>query len=157
MTVGFLRQHATRAFVSDGSSVISDGNTVDRKKKKTFKYSTKRFKNATKCSAFLIFPGIASLRRSSGRTNSDMGLAVVCRHRGPTWVCHEAIGVSIILRCLLQTFNKFSILILQFCGICYLNSVKKVTDTDHLSLNSETLARQFFRRACQRFAPLSPA
>ena len=38
------------------------------RRKGTFKYSTNRFKNATKCSAFRIFPGIASFNRSSGNT-----------------------------------------------------------------------------------------
>jgi hypothetical protein len=35
----------------------------------TFKYSMKRFRKATKCSAFLMLPGIASFSRSSGRTS----------------------------------------------------------------------------------------
>ena len=38
--------------------------------KGTFRYSTNRFKNATKCSAFRIFPGIASFKRSSGNTET---------------------------------------------------------------------------------------
>lgn len=39
-----------------------------QQRRHTLMYSTKRFKNATKCSAFLILPGIASLSRSFGRT-----------------------------------------------------------------------------------------
>ncbi len=35
----------------------------------TFRYSTKRLRKATKCSALRMFPGIASFRRSSGSTN----------------------------------------------------------------------------------------
>ena len=38
--------------------------------KGTFRYSTNRFKNATKCSAFRMFPGIASFKRSSGNTEN---------------------------------------------------------------------------------------
>lgn len=38
----------------------------------TFRYSTKRLRNAIKCSAFLIFPGIASCNRSSGSTGLVM-------------------------------------------------------------------------------------
>lgn len=37
----------------------------------TFKYSMKRFKKATKCSAFLMLPGMASFSRSSGRTSDN--------------------------------------------------------------------------------------
>jgi hypothetical protein len=33
-----------------------------------FKYSTNLFRKATKCSAFRMFPGMASLSRSSGST-----------------------------------------------------------------------------------------
>lgn len=38
----------------------------------TFRYSTKRFRKATKCSALRMFPGTASCSRSSGN-------AIVCK------------------------------------------------------------------------------
>ena len=37
----------------------------------TFKYSTNRLRKATKCSARLMFPGTASLSKSSGNTDVD--------------------------------------------------------------------------------------
>jgi hypothetical protein len=36
----------------------------------TLRYSTKRLRKATKCSALRIFPGTASFRRSSGRARN---------------------------------------------------------------------------------------
>jgi len=41
---------------------------------RTFKYSTSLFRKATKCSAFLILPGMASCSRSSGSTGKTSGM-----------------------------------------------------------------------------------
>jgi len=57
----------------------------------TFKYSMKRFKNATKCSAFLMLPGMASFSRSSGRTSWNKLLEWTPKeepYQGLTWRSH---------------------------------------------------------------------
>lgn len=59
-----------------------------------------RFRKDTKCSALLMFPGIASLSRSSGRTASicQFHLSMSCFRKALlAWVCHECI----LLPCLI--------------------------------------------------------
>jgi hypothetical protein len=72
----FLQQRAKHAFGSNNGCVSprDDVDEID-----TFKYSMKRFKNATKCSAFRMLPGIASFNRSSGRTWNHQPLEVSVR------------------------------------------------------------------------------
>lgn len=88
----------------------------------TFRYSTNLLKNATKCSAFLIFPGIASLRRSSGSTrrkfasSSSSRFFIKFRSR-PTRICHETIRIGLVLDAVLKAFDKLRIFILKFRNI----------------------------------------
>ncbi len=42
----------------------------------TFRYSTNRRRKATKCSAFRIFPGIASCKISSGKTTHENSMFI---------------------------------------------------------------------------------
>jgi hypothetical protein len=56
----------------------------------TLRYSTKRFKKATKCSAFRMFPGIASFNKSSGKTMADSvrvkGAMQMREYEGLSWM-----------------------------------------------------------------------
>jgi len=64
----------------------------------TFKYSTNRFKKATKCSALRMFPGTASFNRSSGSTAASSAYTPYGNSTGPTRIGHERIlGFSPII------------------------------------------------------------
>lgn len=83
----------------------------------TFRYSTKRFRKATKCSAFRMFPGIASLSRSSGSTYRTDGALVDgerATRKRPTRTRHECILIGLLVGSVLETFHKLRILLLQF-------------------------------------------
>lgn len=72
--MAFRQRRAERA---SWSTLTVNGSAEMGDDSRTLRYSTNRFKNATKCSAFLMFPGMASLRRSSGRTF----LGILAEHR----------------------------------------------------------------------------
>ena len=81
---------------------------------RVFRYSTKRFRNATKCSAFLIFPGTASFKRSSGSTievkHKQVEIAYPdSRHTG---VGHVGIFLECFV-CLLKSLYEFCIFVLK--------------------------------------------
>lgn len=91
---------------------------------RTLRYSTKRLRKAMKCSAFLMFPGIASLSRSSGRTKCLLIIGV--RELFSyiiTGVRHECIFRRFLCR-VLQALNQLCILILELGSIGRLDPCK---------------------------------
>lgn len=85
----------------------------------------KRLRNATKCSALLILPGIASLRRSSGKAISSLLSQIyalasewVCLRL--TWVGHEGVFLASLIR-VPQSLHQFEVLVLELLLICVLH------------------------------------
>jgi len=70
--MAFLQQRGGHAFLSVLVTLIL--YMVLSSIIRTFKYSTSLFRKATKCSAFLILPGIASCSKSSGSTGKASGM-----------------------------------------------------------------------------------
>lgn len=114
-------KHSHPRLKSGATEYLEGMNTTNGRL--TFKYSTKRFKKATKCSAFLILPGIASFKRSSGSTVKEISsLSLRSYSLTLTWVSHECIFVYGIVGGILQTGDKLGVLVLQFCCISLFDS-----------------------------------
>lgn len=95
-------------------------------------YSTNRFRNATKCSAFLIFPGTASFSMSSDSTVRLMRSASGFHRVDDTLtrIRQHIVLFSTLIR-LLQTGHQLCILILQFTRISPLDSTGPIEDQCH--------------------------
>ena len=68
---------------------------------RVFRYSMKRLRKATKCSARRMFPGTASLRRSSG----NAGFAMKAFSSRASSAARKS-------------FDEFCVFVLQFLGVC---------------------------------------
>lgn len=81
--------------------------------KRTFMYSTNRFRKATKCSAFLIFPGMASLIISSLKTERNQQMQLASEQQRTRIRQHVIFRAHLIIIVRsLKTRNEFLILVL---------------------------------------------
>lgn len=133
----FRRRRGGLAFGSEGrrqSDELAKGDGRRKEGRRTLRYSMNRFKNATKCSAFRMFPGIASWIRSSERTIIASRESLISlwfegegrgrRSRGTRLTrIREQIVLLRSLLGTLQTFHQFRILVLKLLSVRFLHPV----------------------------------